>query len=335
MNPTNQPAIDTSRRVLVSGTAAALAFAALGARAQSPYPNKPLKLIHAFAAGSGTDNSGRVLAERLAQRLGQPVIVENKSGANMIIGTEYAAKQPADGYTLVMVTLDSFGINPTLYRHPGYSTKDFDPLTLIGTFPLALMSASGFRYNNLKELRAAASGSGKPFTFGTWGVGSVAHMYGELIKAETGIPLDFIPFQGAAPATTAALGGHVDLTLSSSFTFLPHSKAGKAKALAIGGNTRYPELPQVATFAEQGYPNVGAIQWHGIAVRAGGNREIIDKLYAALKDVMSDPDTKEKLLKTGYTSIDARPPAAFGAFINAEGQKWERIVKASGVVADR
>jgi tripartite-type tricarboxylate transporter receptor subunit TctC len=336
MNPSTSSSFTIGRRrVLVSAAAAAAALGTKGAFAQSAYPNRPIKLIHAFAAGSGTDNTGRVIAERLAQRLGQPVVVENKPGANMIIGSEYAAKQPADGYTLIMVTLDNLGINPSLYRNPGYSVKDFDPLTLIGTFPLALMSATGFKYNNLKELRAAAAASGQPFNFGTWGIGSVAHLYGELIKAETGIPLNFIPFQGAAPAVAATLAGHVDLTLSSAFTFTPHSKAGKAKALAIGGNARHPEMPQVATFTEQGFPDVGAIQWHGIAVRAGGNRAIIDKLYAALKDVMSEPDTKEKILKTGYTAIDGRPPAEFAFFINAEAVKWERIVKASGVTSER
>ena len=336
MNESSSPSSVIGRRqVLVSVAATAATLGTRGAFAQSAYPNKPIKLIHAFAAGSGTDNTGRVIAERLTQRLGQPVVVENRPGANMIIGSEYVAKQPGDGYTMIMVTLDNLGINPSLYRNPGYSVKDFDPLTLIGTFPLALMSATGFKYNNLKELREAATDSGQPFTFGTWGVGSVAHLYGELIRAETGIPLNFIPFQGAAPAVTATLAGHVDLTLSSAFTFVPHSKAGRAKALAIGGNARHPEMARVATFTEQGFPNVGAIQWHGIAVRAGGNRQIIDKLYGALKAVMAEPETREKILKTGYTAIDARPPAEFASFINAEATKWERIVKASGVTAER
>lgn len=325
----------TRRQVLAAATATAGAIAWKAAGAQEAYPAKPIKLVHAFAAGSGTDNTGRVLADRLSQRLGQPVVVDNKPGANMILGSEYAAKQPADGYTMIMVTLDNLGINPALYKNPGYSTKHFDPLTLLGFLPLVLMASPGFRYNTLQELRAATAGSGQPLSFGTWGVGSVAHMYGELIKAETGIPLNFVPFQGAAPATNATLGGHVDLTLASAFTSASHVKAGKAKALAIGGSARNENLPQVATFAEQGYPNVGAVQWHGIAVRAGGKREIIDKLYAALKVVLQEPATQEKVLKTGYTAIDGRPPAAFEAFIAAEAQKWDRIVKAAGVTAER
>ena len=325
----------TRRQLLVAASASAGVLAWPLAGAQDAYPSKPIKMVHAFAAGSGTDNTGRVLAERLSQRLGQPVVVENKPGANMILGSEFAAKQPADGYTMIMVTLDNLGINPSLYRNPGYSTRDFDPLTLVGFLPLVLMSSSGFRYNNLQELRAAAAASRQPFSFGTWGVGSVAHMYGELIKAETGIPFNFIPFQGASPATNATLGGHVDLTLASAFTSAAHVKAGNAKALAIGGTARAADLPRVATFGEQGFPNVGAVQWHGVAVRAGGKREIVDKLYATLKEVLQEPATQEKILKTGYTAIDARSPAAFASFIDAEAQKWERIVKASGVTAER
>ncbi len=323
------------RKIIVSAAASAAASLWPQAYAQGAYPNKALKLIHAFAAGSGTDNTGRALAERLSQKLGQPVVVENKPGANMILGSEYAARQPADGYTLIMVTLDNMGINPSLYRNPGYTSKDFDPLTLIGFQPLVLMSSSGFRYNSVRELRAAAAASKQPFSFGTWGVGSVAHMYGELLKAETGIPLNFIPFQGAAPATTAALGGHVDLTLVSVFTSATHIKAGNAKALAIGGAARNGDLPGVATFAEQGLPNVSGVQWHGISVRAGGNREIIDRLYAAVSEVLAEPATRERILKTGYSGIDGRSPAAFSSFITAEAQKWERIVKSSGVTADR
>ena len=321
-----------SRRKLI---VSASVFGWTQTHSQSTYPNKPIKLVHAFAAGSGTDNTGRVLAERLSQKLGQPVIVDNKPGANMILGSEYAAKQAADGYTMIMVTLDNMGINPNLYRNPGYAVKDFDPLTLIGFQPLVLISSSGFKYASIQDLRAAAVASKQPFSFGTWGVGSVAHMYGELLKSETGIPLNFIPYGGSAPATVATLGGHVDLTLASLFTSAMHVKAGNARALAIGGTTRSSELPNVATFVEQGLPNVSGVQWHGIAVRAGGNRDIVDKLFAAISEVLSEPATRERILKTGYTGIDGRSPPAFANFINAEAQKWERIVKVSGVTAER
>ena len=219
----NDPAAGAVRRsVLVVGAAGLLALNARWVGAHTPYPSKPLKLIHAFAPGSSTDNTGRLIAQRLSERLGQPVIVENKPGANMIVGTEHAARQPADGHTLIMVTLDNIAINPVLYRNPGYAAKDFDALTLIGALPLVLTAAPAFKFNTLQELRSAASSTREPFSFATWGVGSVPHMYGELIKAETGIPLNFIPYQGGAPATNATLGGHVDLTLATAFTSVAH-----------------------------------------------------------------------------------------------------------------
>jgi tripartite-type tricarboxylate transporter receptor subunit TctC len=198
-----------------------------------------------------------------------------------------------------------------------------------------LLSSTGFKYNTLAELKQAAAETKKPFSFGTWGVGSVAHMIGELIRMEAGIPLDFIPFQGATPATTATLGGHVDLTVASAFTSATHFKGGKAKALAIGGTSRSPDLPQVPTFAELGYPRINSTQWHGIAVRAGGQRDIVDRLYKEVQAIFNEPQSQERILKSGYTKIDGRSPAAFAEFIAAETETWGRVVKASGVTAER
>lgn len=325
------------RAILASGavTASSALLLPTPAPAQTGFPSRPLRLVHAFAPGSGTDNTGRTLADRLSVRLGQPVVVENKPGANMIIGTEYAARQPADGHTLIMVTLDNLGINPNLYRNPGYSVSDFDPLTLIGFLPLVLVTPANSRFDSFEQLRRQVSASGQSAFFGTWGVGSVAHMYGELMHMETGLNLEFVPFQGAAPATTALIAGQVDLTLGSAFTTARLIREGAVKALAIGGTARSPDLPDVPTFAELGFPNVNALQWHGIAVRAGGQRAILDKLYAAISEAMSEPETREKLFRTGYSSIDGRTPSAFASFIAEETQKWAAVIRAAGVTASR
>lgn len=326
------------RRTLLAASGA-LSLSAFGVRpataANAAYPGKPIRMIHAFAVGSGTDNAGRLIAERLTQKLGQPVVVENRPGANMIIGTEYAARQPADGYTMLIVTLDNLGINPNLYRNPGYSAKDFDPITLIGMLPLVLVAASGRAYSSLAELKQAYEKTKQPLSFGTWGVGSVAHMVGAMIQIETGIPFNFVPFQGAAPAVTAILGGHIDLTISSAVTSASHIKAGKVRPLAIGGQARHADLPDVPTFAELGYRNINAVQWHGIAVRAGGQREIVDRLYKEIRGILDEPDSQPKILKVGYSGIDGRTPAEFASFIAAETQAWSRVVKTLGVVVDR
>jgi tripartite-type tricarboxylate transporter receptor subunit TctC len=331
-NLTHTPQRRVTRRGLLA-TAAAAVPAALAPRvagAQAGFPSRPLRLVHAFAPGSGTDNTGRAIAERLSASLGQTVVVENRPGANMIIGTEYAARQPADGHTLVMVTLDNLGINPNLY-----SVADFDPLTLIGHLPLVLMTPANSRFTSFEQLRREAGPGRQAAFFGTWGVGSVAHMYGELLKLETGVNLDFVPFGGAAPATTALLGGQIDLTLASAFTAGTHITQGRARALAIGGAARDPNLPDVPTFAELGFPQVSGVQWHGIAVRAGGDRAIIARLYEAVRDALNEPETRARVLRAGYSGIDARSPDDFAAFIAAETRTWAEVVRRSGVTATR
>ncbi|GGJ43155.1 Bug family tripartite tricarboxylate transporter substrate binding protein [Neoroseomonas lacus] len=326
------------RRSLLASGALATGSAFLmpkATRAQTGFPSRPLRLVHAFAPGSGTDNTGRAIADRLSALLGQPVVVENRPGANMIIGTEYAARQPADGHTLIMVTLDNLGINPNVYRNPGYAVGDFDPLTLIGFLPLVLIGPAGSRFSSFEHMRRELSTARESAFFGTWGVGSVAHMYGELLRMETGVNLQFVPFAGAAPATTALLGGQIDFTLSSAFTSASQIRQGSVKAFAIGGDARHPELPDVPTFAELGFPKVSAVQWHGIAVRAGGNRAIIDRLYAALHQMLDEPETRTRLLRSGYSGIDGRTPDAFAGFIAEETRTWADVVRASGVTATR
>lgn len=293
------------------------------------YPEKMLKMIHAFSAGSGTDACGRLLSEGLSRDLHQSVVVENRPGASMAIGTAYAAKQPADGYTLLMVTLDSLGINPVLYPHIGYKIEDFDPVTLVGQIPLVLIGAPSSPYSNFDTLLKAAITEKKELTMGTWGYGSVGHVVGVLITQKTPLKFEFAPFQGAAPAAQAVMGGHVDTTLITPQSAIDIVKTGRAKAFAIGGELRHPELPGVPTFKELGFPEVKSMQWHGVAVRAGGNKEIIDRLYAGCQKVFKDNDLSQKILQVGYTKIDARGPDEFGKFIRAEAESWGKLVKNS------
>ena len=322
----------TRRTILLSLAAASVPR---WAQAADAWPSKPIKMLHAFAPGSVTDNTGRLLAERLSQALGQPVVVENRPGANMIIGTEWAAKQPADGYVMTMGTCDNMAINPNLYRNPGYRAADFDPVTLVGTLPLAVMIPGNSRFNTFAEMKAEFAKTRKPLTFGTWGVGSFAHMVGEMIRMETGLGFDYVPFQGATPALNATLGGHIDVTLASSGTGAEHVIGKRLKAVAVGAPTRFAAIPDVPTFTELGYPNVRATQWHGVFVRAGGNKEIIEKVYREIAKVLNDPKSKETLTKAGYARIDGRSPAEFAKFIDDEVAVWGRVVKQSGVTAER
>lgn len=334
MSPRNHPhAVYSTRRTLLLSLIAATI--PKWVQAAGSWPTKPIKLVHAFAAGSVTDNTGRLLADRLSQSLGQPVVVENRPGANMIIGTEYAAKQPADGYTMTMGTCDNMAINPNLYRNPGYRASDFDPVTLVGMLPLVLMVPATSRFNTFAEVKEEFSRTKRTLTFGTWGVGSFAHMVGEMIRIEAGLGFEYVPFQGASPAMSAILGGHIDITLASSGSASEHIAAKRLKAIAVGSPVRLPDIPAVPTFVELGYPKVRAMQWHGLFVRAGGNKEIVDRLYREVTKALGSPQTKEQLIKSGYAGIDGRSPAAFAKFIEDEVSTWGQIVKLSGVTAER
>lgn len=320
------------RAMMLSMAAAAMPS---WAQASGSWPTRSIKLVHAFAAGSATDNTGRLLADRLSQSLGQPVVVENRPGANMIIGTEYAAKQAADGYTMTIGTCDNMAINPNLYRNPGYRASDFDAVTLIGMLPMVLMVPATSRFNTFAELKEEFARTRKGFTFGTWGVGSFAHMVGEMIRMETGVGFEYVPFQGASPAMNAILGGHIDITLASSGTAGDHLAAKRLKALAVGSSARMPGLPGVPTFSELGYPNVRATQWHGLFIRANGNKEIVEKVYSEVAKILQNPQSREQLTKAGYAGVDGRPPVEFAKFIEEQVSIWGRIVKVSGLTVER
>lgn len=300
------------------------------ARAASVYPNKPLRMVHAFSAGSGTDATGRILSDGLTRVLGQSIVVENKPGASMMIGTAYAAKLPPDGYTILMVTLDSLGLNPFLYSNISYKVSDFDPITLVGEIPLVLFGPPTSPYKTFDDLATAMTAKKRSdFTLGTWGYGSVGHLVGAMIAEQTPLKFEYVPFQGAAPATQAAMGGHVDLTLATPQSAIDIVKTGRARAFAVGGDARLPDLPDVPTFKELGYPNLRAMQWHGVAARAGGDKAIIDKLYTSCQAVFKDPAMAAKILQVGYVKIDGRSPEDFARYIAAESELWGAIVKKS------
>lgn len=301
--------------------------------AASSYPAKPIRMVHAFAAGSGTDVTGRILSEGLTRILGQSVVVENKPGASMMIGTGHAAKQPADGYTTLMVTLDSMGLNPYLYPNITYSVSDFDPITLVGQIPLVLVGSPNLEHDTFEGLVKASRDTNRSFTLGTWGYGSVGHVVGAMIAQQTGLKLEFIPFAGAAPSTQAVMGSHVDLAIITPQSAIETVKSGMAKAIATGGETRQPDIPETPTFKELGYPDLRAMQWHGFSARAGGDAAIIDKLYSSCLTIFKDPDLAAKILQVGYTELDGRSPKEFSEFIAAESAAWGDVAKSLGPAA--
>lgn len=303
----------------------------LPSAAAQDYPNHAIKLIGAFSAGSGTDAAARLLSEGLSEQLMQPVVVENRPGANTIIGTTYAAKSPPDGYTLAMIFVENMLINPVITKDIKYSTTDLDPVAIVGQIPLVILGAPNLPYDSIEQVRDASVKEGKTFNFGTWGNGSVAHVVGAMLAQEGKFKFNFIPFSGSAPSTTAVMGGHVDLAVATPATAINLITGGKAKALAVGSAQRIPELPNTETLAEAGLGKVSAVQWHGLAVRAGGNQKIIHTLADAVQKIYANPTMHEKFMKLGYLEVGGMTPEQYGQFIRAQMATWSDAIKASGI----
>ena len=332
MNHNSLAPLARGARALMVG--AALFSAPIAIASAEEYPNRPLRLIAPFTAGSGTDAAARLLADGLTRKLGQPVVVENRPGANTAIGSALAAKSATDGYTLVMIFVDNMSLNPAIKSDLGYKPSDFDPVAIVGQIPLVLLGSPQLPYSNINELKAAALQGKKTYSFGTWGNGSVAHVVGVMLNEKGLFDFNYIPYAGSAPATNAVMGGHVDLAISTSATAETLLGSGKAKALAVGSPQRLPSLPGVPTLAESGFGNVQAIQWHGLAVRAGGDPAIIGRLQDAVAAIYAEPESRERFLKLGYMEVGGMTAAQFKTFIKTTSPTWANAVKAGHITAD-
>lgn len=312
--------------------AAAAAFVTV---AQAQYPDKPLRLIVAWPPGGGTDTAARLIAERLTQRFGQAVTVENRAGANGIIGTAVAAKAVPDGYTLLMATADTHSINPHVYKNLPYdAAKGFDPITLVGKLSFVLISRANFEANSLQELVAAAKRKPGGISYGTWGVGSTAHVGVALFESAAGVDLLHVPFQGAGPATNALLGGQIDLYLAGANGAEQMRKAGRVKVFGVAAVQRSANwLPDVKTFAEQGLVGAESGSWYGIMTPVGVPQPIRDRLTTEIIAILKSPEVNQKLVSAGWDVV-ANTQTEFAAFIRAEFERYGSIVKVKGIQVD-
>jgi tripartite-type tricarboxylate transporter receptor subunit TctC len=313
------------------GTILALAAASVVAQ---DYPNKAIRLVAPASVGSTTDLAARLLAEGLSRKLGQPVVVDNRPGANTAIGTAIAAKSPADGYTLAMIFVDNMSLNPAIRNDLGYKPSDLDPVAIVGQVPLVILGAAHLPYSSMGELKAAAMQGKKGLSFGTWGNGSVAHVVGVMLDENKLFNFNFVPYPGSAPSTTAVMGGHVDLAVASSGVAEKAVGSTKVKALAVFSTKRLPTLPNVPTLAEAGFGDMHATQWHGLAVRAGGDKKIITRLQDAVASLYAEPETRQRFLKLGYVDVGGMSAAEFKRFIDATSSIWARAVKAGNITAE-
>lgn len=324
-----------ARRTVLQAIAAASLGAALlpAAFAAEAFPNKPITLIVPFVAGGTTDILARIVGQSLGEELGQPVIIDNRAGAGGNIGGQFAARAPADGYTIFMGTVGTHAINEWLYKKmPFNPTKDFVPLTRVANVPNLLVANPAQPFKNVKELISYAQAHPGQVNFGSSGSGSSIHLSGELFKMMAKVDMIHIPYKGSAPAVTDLLGNQIAIMFDNMPSAIQHVRSGKLRPLAVTTAKRSPELPDVPTVAEAGVPGYEATSWFGLFAPTKTPADVQAKLHAAIIKVLQKPDVIKKIGDQGGEVV-TESQAEFGKFIAAENEKWKQVVKTSGATA--
>ncbi len=305
-------------------------FAAAAARAQT-YPSKVITIVVPAPPGGVTDILGRMLAQRFAQSFGQQAIVENKGGANNIIAAEYVAKSPPDGHTLLIGPEVTFVANPSLYEHLSYDIKDFTPIVGLVIINHGLIVHPSLPVHSVGELIAYAKQHPGELNYGTYGVGSTAHLNMELFQSLTGTKLVPVHYKGAAPAMTDVIAGHIQLMYVSAASAVQPAAAGQVRFLAVGAEKRMPQLPDVPTVAEGGLPGYRAVSWFGLFGPAGMPRPVVDKINGEVRAFFADPGVRKNFLDPQLFEPIAGTPEQLSQFLASEAQKWTKVIRDTNI----
>jgi tripartite-type tricarboxylate transporter receptor subunit TctC len=327
------PAVVSRRRATGALAGLLAAAAAPSTFAQAAWPSKPIRLVSPFNPGGAIDVLNRVIAEKLAARLGQQVFVDAIPGANTIKGAEAVARAAPDGHTFMITTMSTHVNNTVLYaKLPFDPVKDFTPITQVSLGSVLLCAPAGAPYGDLKGFVAWARQQNRPISYGTWGVGSSAHVYGEILTRDHGIALNHVPYKGEVPAITDVIGGSLDVTFASPVGAKPQVAAGKLKALGMTGPQRSAAMPDVPTFEEQGFKGVDLPVWVAAYAPAGTPKAIVDRLQKEIAAIIRLPDVLPKLVDQGQTPL-GNTPEEFAASFAAAAPRWVTLIKASGAQA--
>lgn len=315
----------------------AIPAALLGAVERScaqSYPVKAVRFVVPFAPGAGNDIIARAIALRLTEAWGQPFVVDNRSGAGGVIGTQTVARAAPDGYTIGMGSTSALAINPALVKKLPYDpVHDFAPITVVASAPYILSVHPSVQARTVKEFIALANAKPGALHFSSAGNGATNHLAGEIFKSATGIDMVHVPYKGAGPAMLDAIAGQVQLTFGPILSTLPQVRSGKLRGLGVSSSKRSSAAPELPTIAESGVPGYEVVNWYGIVAPASTARNIIDQLNRAIVQILNSKELKDRLTNEG-AEVAANSPDAFAAFIKAELRKWSKAVRDAKVVLD-
>ena len=324
-----------NRRTVLGALAGATVLAVASvAAAQAPtdFPTRPIRIIVPQAAGSGVDLQARVLAQKLSELLGAQVVVEDRPGANAIIGMEYVAKAAPDGYTIVYAPVTSVTTNPFIYKNLPYQPlRDFAPITQATENPLAAVAYPGSGIKTIKDLVARAKAEPGRLNYGTFGIGNMTHLMGVLLSSAADIQMTHVPYKGQTPEMTDLMAGQIPVGFTTTAGASGFIAGGQLNLLATFGPKRDVQFPDTPTVVESGYPSVVVVGWSGVLAPAGVPKPIIAKLHAALVKVLAMPDVRDAISKQGSNPVSSASPDEFASFIKAETEKFRAVIKTAGL----
>jgi tripartite-type tricarboxylate transporter receptor subunit TctC len=298
------------------------------------FPAKPIRLVIPFVAGGSSDITGRAIASKFQEFLGQPGVVENRPGANGAIAAEFVAKAEPDGYTVLVGSIGVFSINAALFKELRYHpVRDFAPITLAVTTPNVLITKPDLKPNSMKELVDFAKKNPGKLSYCSSGSGSSDHLTAELFKQMAGVFALHVPYRGGAACQTDLMGGQVDVSFQNLGAVTNYIRANRMKALAVTAKTRHPQLPNVPTVAEAGYPELVVTSWQAAAAPAKTPREVVARLNDAMVKALRSPDIRERMNQIGFDVV-ASTPEEFGQFMKAEVERWTKVVERGGIKPD-
>jgi len=323
--------------IAAASTALGVVLGALlpaAAQAQT-YPDKPIKLVVPYPPGGLTDTLARSLADPLARALGQPVIIDNKPGAGTLVGAQFVARSPADGYTLLMATSTTLGVSPALYKNNMIDpVKDFTPITMAATVPFFLVASPDIGVTTVKDVVDYARKQPTPVQYGSAGNGSPHHLAMEMLGKAAELKFEHIPYRGSQLAIPDLITGRFKVMVTDLTPALPHIRSGRIKVIATTAPQRSLLMPDVPTFAEAGFPAVQAVAWQGIVAPAGTPQAVIDRLYAELSKIVRSDLLKQRCAAMGCDAQNPIAPAEFADYVRSDLQRWVKVVAESGAKID-